>query len=98
MPKLTNPSVVEWSILRGVSGFLWSNAIKDGCMTVAVFPLINILHVSSSDDKYATLKIVGSVEVFVCFHKMIFGTIPKKCGIIFSIRKFCQNMSKLTRL
>ena len=57
MPKLTNPSVVEWSILRGVSGFLWSNAIKDGCMTVAVFPLINILHVSSSDDKYATLKI-----------------------------------------
>ena len=47
-PKFTNPSIVEFSVLRGVAGCLWSNAIKYGRMLIAVFLLLNIPHASAS--------------------------------------------------
>ena len=58
MPEFTKPSVVELYILRGVSGCLWSNAIKAGCMPISVFPLLKVSHVSAYDTEYTTLRIV----------------------------------------
>ena len=48
MPKLTNPSAVEFSVLRGVTGCLWYNAIEVGCMLISVFLLLNVPHILAS--------------------------------------------------
>ena len=46
IPEFTKPSVVEFSVLRGVAGCLWSNVIKAGRIPVAFFPLLKVPHVS----------------------------------------------------
>ena len=43
--------MVEFFVFRGVSGCLWSNAIRSGCMPVAIFSLLNVPCVSASDDE-----------------------------------------------
>ena len=48
IPEFTNTSVIEFSVLRGVAGCLWSNAIKAGHMPIAVFLLLKVPHVSAS--------------------------------------------------
>ena len=58
MPEFTNPSVVELSILRGVAGCLWSNAIKAGRITIDVFLLLKVPHISASSAEDTTLRIV----------------------------------------
>ena len=70
MPELTNISIVELSVLRGVAGCLWPNAIKAGCMTIAVLPLSKVTHVSASatDD-----KILRIVLKFVCIGPLLSG-------------------------
>ena len=55
MPKLKNSSVVELSVLRGAVGCLWSNSVKAGHMSIAIFPLFNVPHVSASYDEDTTL-------------------------------------------
>ena len=64
MPKFTNPSIVELSVLRGVIACLWSNSIKTGHMPIAVFPLLKVLHVSASDAKDTALWIVYIMCVY----------------------------------
>ena len=73
IPKFTNPSVIELSILRGVAGFLCSNMIKSGFMPISVFLLLKIPHVSTSAAETTTLRIVlhslcmGSFLLGLCF-------------------------------
>ena len=56
--EFTNTYLFELSVLRGVAGCLWSNEIKSGRMTIDVFPLLNVPHVSASTSEDTTLKIV----------------------------------------
>ena len=58
MPEFTKPSVVELSVLRGVAGCLFPNAIKAGCMLISVFLLLKVSHVSASSDVGTALRIV----------------------------------------
>ena len=58
IPEFTIPSVVELSVLMGVTSCLWSNAIKAGRMPIAVFPLLKVPHVSASAAEDTTLRIV----------------------------------------
>ena len=55
MPEFTNPSVVKLSALKGVAVCLWYNAIKAGHMSIDVFLVFNVPHVSDSDDEDTTL-------------------------------------------
>ena len=57
MTEFTNPSVIELSVLRGVDGCLWSNAINDSRMSIDVSPLLKVLHVSDSATKDNKLRI-----------------------------------------
>ena len=50
MPKFTNPSVAEFSVLKGFAGCLCSNAINYGRMSIAFFQLLEVPHVSDSTD------------------------------------------------
>ena len=74
MPDFTNTSVAELSVLRGVAVFLWSNAIKDGHLKIAVFPLFKVPHVSSSVAEDTTLRIF--------FHSMWIGPFLLRLGFI----------------
>ena len=58
MTEFTNPSIIEFCVLRDVTGFLWSNSIKAGCMPIDVFLLLKVPHVSASAAEYNTLWIV----------------------------------------
>ena len=58
MPKFTNPSVVEFSGLRGVAGCLWFNDINYGHMPIYIFLLLEVPHVSDSAAEDITLRIV----------------------------------------
>ena len=58
IPEFTKPSVVELSVLRGVAGCLWSNAIKAGRMPIYVLPLLKVTHDSASVSEGTTLRIV----------------------------------------
>ena len=58
MPEFTNTYVVEFSVLRGVDGCLWSNAIKSDCVTISFFPLFNFPHASASAAEDTTFRIV----------------------------------------
>ena len=58
MPEFTNPSVVKLSILRDVTGCLWSNTVEAGRMLIAVLPLLKVPHVSASAAEDKTLRIV----------------------------------------
>ena len=58
IPKFKNPSVVEFSVLRGAYGCSWSNAIKAGSMTIYVFPFLKVRYVSDSGVEDTTLQIV----------------------------------------
>ena len=55
IPDLPNPSVVELFVFSGVAGCLCYNRIISGCMLIAIFPLLEASHVSSSDDEDTTL-------------------------------------------
>ena len=74
MPEFTNPSVVEFSVLRGVDGYLWSITIMAGCMPIAVFPLLKVPHVSASAAEYTTLQII--------LHFLWIGLFPLGLGFI----------------
>ena len=74
MPEFTKPSVVGFSILRGVTDCLWSNVIKDSRMLKAVFPLLKAPHVLSSADEDTTLHIF--------FHSMRIGLFILVVGFI----------------
>ena len=50
--------MVEFSVLRGISGCLWYNFIKAGCMLISVFTLLKLPHISSYADENTTLRIV----------------------------------------
>ena len=50
--------MVRYALLRGVAGCSWSNVIKDGCMSISVFPLLKLPHVSSSAAEDTTFWIV----------------------------------------
>ena len=58
MNESKNPSVVEFSVLADVASCLWLNAIKSGRMTIAVFPLLNVVHVSAPAAEDNTSQIV----------------------------------------
>ena len=58
MLKFTNPSVVEFSVLRGVAGFLCSNVIKVGRIPINVFPLLKVPYISALGAEDTTLCIV----------------------------------------
>ena len=58
IPELKNPSVVELAVLIGVICCFCFNAIRDGQMPIAVFPLLNFLHISASAADETTLRIV----------------------------------------
>ena len=55
IPDLTNQYVVELFLFSGVAGCLCYNAIRSGCMQIAVFPLLEAPHVSPSDADDTTL-------------------------------------------
>ena len=55
IPDLPNPYVVELFVFSGVAGCLCYNAIRSGCMLIAIFPLLEASHVSSSDVDDTTL-------------------------------------------
>ena len=57
MTKFTKPSVVELSVLRGVTGCLWFNTIQSGCILIEVFLLLKLPHVSVYATKDITLRI-----------------------------------------
>ena len=56
--ELTNPYVVDFSVLSSVAGCLCYNVIRAGCMPISGFPLFKAPHVSASTDDYIVLKIV----------------------------------------
>ena len=73
IPEFTNPSVVELSVLRSVAGCLWSNAIKAGRMTIAVFLLLKVPHISDSAAEGTTfrifsLRMYGAVSLWIGFY------------------------------
>ena len=57
MPEFTRPSIAEFSVLRGVTSCLWSNTIKYGRTSIAVFPLLKVPHVSASAAEDTKLRI-----------------------------------------
>ena len=57
IPKFTNTSVVELSVLRGVAVFFF-NARKSVHLPIAVLPLLKVPHVSASASEDMTLLIV----------------------------------------
>ena len=65
MPYFTNPSIVKFSVLRGVAGCLWSNVIQSGRMPIDVFPVLKVIHISAYAAEYTTLRIV--------FHSVCIG-------------------------
>ena len=50
--------MVEFFVLSGVSGFLWSNSINAGHVPISVFLLLNGPHISAYADEDTTLQIV----------------------------------------
>ena len=70
MAYFTNPSVVELSVLRGVSGYLCSNVIKAGRMPIYVFSLLKVTHISASAAEDTRLRIALHS---VCIYTFLFG-------------------------
>ena len=68
--QVENPSVVEFSGLRGVAGCLWSNVINASCIPIAVLPLLKVPHVSTSSAEDTTLRIF---KYYVCIGQLISG-------------------------
>ena len=48
IPELTDPYVVEFSVLSGVTGCLLSKVIRAVRIPIVIFPLLNVPHVSAS--------------------------------------------------
>ena len=63
IPEFTNPSVVELSVLRGVTGCSRSNAITAGCMSISVFLLFRVPQIS---DLSAEDTALHTVLHYVC--------------------------------
>ena len=70
IPNFTKLSVVELSVLRGVAGFLWYNAIKSGCMPIDVFLSLHVPHVPASSHEDTILRIVLHL---VCIGPFLLG-------------------------
>ena len=58
IPDFTNPSIVEFSVLRGVSNCRWSNVITVICIRISVFPCLKVPHISDSAAEDTTMRIV----------------------------------------
>ena len=56
IPEFKKPSVIDFSVLRGVGGCLISNTIKADCMPVTIFPLLKVPHVSDSAAEDTTFR------------------------------------------
>ena len=74
MPEFTKPSVVELSVLRDVTGCLWSNEIKGVRIMIAIFLMLKVPHVSSYSTEDMILRMV--------LHYAWIGPFPLVVGFI----------------